>query len=276
LDLPTNRPLFVGEVKLMPDQLGKGDGSDGPVAPGMHGTAPTALGQRWHDMIMAGLHSHGMTRVDFTMGDLKMKLGGKEKPINFDTANDIIKAILETQLDSDTANVTLGLKTFLSRFFHASLASTKVYVHSPNKDYAPASGAAKDVNKGEHTTDQFTKKVAAGFALADGAGKITDHTPGQALRMRLSQQIAEKSTKKKKGKKGADGKDATPKEVKKPKTAKDLTGKEELTMHEFMALCMVTSFRPGSASPRLVGASCGRSVAFLRTSAKNMSTPRST
>merc|ERR1712194_193266 len=170
---------------------------------------------------------------DFTMGDLKAKLGGKEKPINFDTANDIITAILEVQLDSDTANVTLGLKTFLSRFFHASLASTKVYVHSPNKDYAPASGAAKDVNVTENTTDQFTKKVAAGFALADGAGKITDHTPGQALRMRLSQQIAEKSTKKKKGKKGADEK---PKEVKKPKTAKDLTGKEELTMHEFMAL----------------------------------------
>merc|ERR1712194_970281 len=135
--------------------------------------------------------------------------------------------------DSDTANVTLGLKTFLSRFFHASVASTKVYVHSPNKDYAPASQAAKDVNVKDHTSDQFTKKVAAGFALADGAGKITDHTPGQALRMRLSQQIAEKSGKKKKGKKGADEK---PKEVKKPKTAKDLTGKEELTMHEFMAL----------------------------------------
>merc|ERR1712087_350419 len=52
--------------------------------------------------------------------------------------------------------------------------------------------------------------------------------------MRLSQQIAEKSGKKgKKGKKGVNG-DA--KEAEKPKSAKDLTGKEELTVHEFMAL----------------------------------------
>jgi hypothetical protein len=221
LKLPTSRPLFASEMKLMPEQLGQH--GEGTVAPGMHGLPPSTIGQRWHDLIRQGLDPHGMTRVQYTLQDLTIRIGSNAS-INFDTATQVLQEILQKALDSEAVNVNLGLKSFLSRFFRQGAASTNVFVHSPAKDYVPPSELRSPDKTGEkkQKTDKFMNQIAEGFAKEDGVDANFEHTAGHALRVKLSAKLAQ-----------------TPKTAKTPKPIKmddATTGKEALTPHEFMAL----------------------------------------
>lgn len=148
LSLPMRRPLFASEQVLMREQF---DSSN--QTPGHHGLAPSAVLQRWGDLLSQQMDAYRLPRINITRQKIQQLISPRQY-LDFNQAAEMLEVLLDKQrLMVHAEPVPMDIKKFLGHYISQHPGRTRVYVHSPEKNYrSPARWyEAQQVQEQQHS-----------------------------------------------------------------------------------------------------------------------------